>query len=548
MEIAQRVPFRPNQCPQCQYYVENGQRCRAFTVESWPKPLLAVLTGESNEPCPRFSKIATTQPGIAVNVAPTPQPPAAASSVTNIPTDATPTKSSSSEIKPPTSSPKEPSTIRTLLQSDLERKPSQADEVIRPIQEQEPVKICPRCKTQLPVRERACSTCGARFSVVLKGYCSTCETVVQVSGNSRCSRCGGEVSDARYESRFLEIAPSPTIPPAPISQTFKPAPVSATVMPAPESPKITPAPISPTPTPTPISLSVTPAPINPTSQASLYCPKCKSPNPSEERRCQNCRANLLPAEGGLTRLGYLFSGLVFGGLAIGMAYLKVQYEEIFSVCPSPLYFGGAAIFIPILGLAMALRRTPPYVRYENRAKRHLEISPLQAVADFSQAILLAPEKEVASLLKQRAAVYEKLGRQKDALRDTLAITSSPGAMKDEALVIKMFGGDKDIYLSSRKEGLQADLINSGKAKAVGYCRSCKKVVELNAELRCFEHKRKGKRVRLVLPDEIEAGKQAILLEMEKERRAKIRQNIINLIALVAGALAIYYAFITITGK
>jgi hypothetical protein len=548
MEIAQRVPFRPNQCPQCQSYVENGQRCRAFTVESWPKPLLAVLAGESNEPCPRFSKIAATQPGIAVNVPPTPQPPAVTSSVTIIPADATPTKGSSSEIKPPTSFPKESSTIRMLLHSDLESKLSQADDVKRPIQEQEPVKICPRCKTQLSMRERACPTCGARFSVVFKGYCPTCETVVQVSGSNRCSRCGGEVSDARYESRFLEIAPSPTVPPATISQTVKPGPVRATVMPASESPKVTPAPISPTPTQTPISPSVTHAPIKPTSQAGLYCPKCKSANPGNLKRCQICGANLLPAEGVFTRLGFGLGGILGGALAGGVAYLKVQYEELFSVCPSPLYFGGAAIFIPIFGLAMALRRTPPYVRYENRAKRHLEISPLQAVADFSQAILLAPEKEVAGLLKQRAALYEKIGRQKDALRDTLALTSSPGSLANEALLVKMIGGDTDTYLASRKESLQADLIKSGKAKAIGYCRKCKQVVELNAELRCLEHQRKADRVRLVLPEETEAGKQAILIEMQKEHRENTRRNIVNLIALVAAAFAIYYAFITITGK
>ena len=54
MQIAQRIPFRPSQCTQCTYYLKEIQRCKAYTTESYPRPLLGVFRGESGDACPRF--------------------------------------------------------------------------------------------------------------------------------------------------------------------------------------------------------------------------------------------------------------------------------------------------------------------------------------------------------------------------------------------------------------------------------------------------------------------------------------------------------------
>lgn len=57
MQIAQKIPFRPTQCPKCLNYAADANRCRAFAVESWPSPLLAVFEGESGDGCTRFFPI-----------------------------------------------------------------------------------------------------------------------------------------------------------------------------------------------------------------------------------------------------------------------------------------------------------------------------------------------------------------------------------------------------------------------------------------------------------------------------------------------------------
>jgi hypothetical protein len=57
MQIAAKIPFHPYEFPLCQDYVQAIQRCKAFTVDSWPKPLLAVFVGKTNEPCPQYRKI-----------------------------------------------------------------------------------------------------------------------------------------------------------------------------------------------------------------------------------------------------------------------------------------------------------------------------------------------------------------------------------------------------------------------------------------------------------------------------------------------------------
>jgi hypothetical protein len=54
VQRAPSIPFHPNQCPQCQHYYTEIHRCRAFTTDSWPKPLLGLFAGEDEKSCERF--------------------------------------------------------------------------------------------------------------------------------------------------------------------------------------------------------------------------------------------------------------------------------------------------------------------------------------------------------------------------------------------------------------------------------------------------------------------------------------------------------------
>jgi uncharacterized RDD family membrane protein YckC len=72
---AARITFRPAQCPACQYYVD-AQRCRAYARPSSPTPLLAVLVGETDQRCARFSSLQAGQARVARPHHPTsPSPP-----------------------------------------------------------------------------------------------------------------------------------------------------------------------------------------------------------------------------------------------------------------------------------------------------------------------------------------------------------------------------------------------------------------------------------------------------------------------------------------
>lgn len=277
-------------------------------------------------------------------------------------------------------------------------------------------------------------------------------------------------------------------------------------------------------------------------QAEIHCPRCKTANDPVRERCKKCGARLLPGDNLLTRLGILTTSLLAGGAMAGLTYTSLKYpDQIPSVCPGPPYFLGAAIFFPVVGLIWSLRRTPQYTRYANRATRHLPLNPWQALDDYSQALDLAPENERPTLLKQRGALFEKLGMHRDAERDALTVITEPGAFKGEALFFKMLGADSDVYSKSRASSLRTNLVKSGKATAVGYCSQCKDVVVLDLSEHCTRHsKRKGRYIRLTLPDEIERGMQAVRREMDEESRGNRKKNSVRLMAFVVVILTIVY--------
>jgi phage FluMu protein Com len=148
----------------------------------------------------------------------------------------------------------------------------------------------------------------------------------------------------------------------------------------------------------------------------------------------------------------------------------------------------------------------------------VDINPSQALSDLNQAIELAPEKEQAGLLKQRANLYDKLGMTEDAARDHLALATSPDAYKEEGQWVSAFtGADADIHTRVRRSGQITSLLSSGSARAVGYCPRCKIVVELDANQHCRVHpKTKGAEIQYVIPADVLMGKLIVLQKLESK--------------------------------
>lgn len=265
----------------------------------------------------------------------------------------------------------------------------------------------------------------------------------------------------------------------------------------------------------------------------IQCLKCQSENTADREKCQECGADLLPGEGISDRLSNLVFGIVGGILSGIVAYLMIESDIELPDCLliSPQLCLLTTIGAPIMGIASALRKTPLYQRYATRARRHIELDPEQAIADFSQALEFAPEKEQAGLLKERATLYEKLGMEKEATRDELDYTSAEGAYAGGRGFARFFGADDDTYAAGVGEEDRKKMVAAGRVKALGYCSKCGSVVELNPKLRCPDHTSpKPKAVKFVLPDEVEAAIPEVLNEYTKERRT--RRNIIIIVALV----------------
>lgn len=267
----------------------------------------------------------------------------------------------------------------------------------------------------------------------------------------------------------------------------------------------------------------------------IQCLKCQSENTTDRNKCQECGADLLPGEGISDRLGNLFAG-IFAGILSGIgAYLliksDVELPDCLLISPQACLF--ATIAAPIAGIVSAVRKTPLYKRYATRARRHVELDPEQAIADFSHALEIAPEKEQAGLLKERAALYEKLGMEEEATRDELDYTSAEGAYSGGRGVARFFGADDDVYAADMGEEDRKKMVSAGRVKALGYCSKCGSVVELNPNLRCPDHKSpKPKAVTFVLPDEVEAAIPEVLNEYTKESRRK--RSITIIVALILG--------------
>ena len=273
----------------------------------------------------------------------------------------------------------------------------------------------------------------------------------------------------------------------------------------------------------------------------IYCKKCNAVNAGDEKFCQKCNADLLPKENLMDRIGNLIVGIV-GGVLCGLVAYNLfnnpEFAESFTVCPTnPLTWLIVAIVFPITNLVLAMRKTPEYLRYAIRARRHIELDPEQAISDFSQALELAPKKERANILNERANLYKKLGMEEEETRDRLAYTSEEGAYSGGSGLAGMFGASKDAYVSTRTKDERKRMMAEGKLTALGYCTKCASVVELNKKLRCPQHKSpKPKIMKFVVPADAEKAVKEI--EEEYAQQSKKTHSTRKKAILIIGILTV----------
>jgi hypothetical protein len=257
--------------------------------------------------------------------------------------------------------------------------------------------------------------------------------------------------------------------------------------------------------------------------AQIHCHKCKHVNPPTAWRCQNCDANLLPAESLGERVGLFVTFMAFAAVLTYLFYrFNIQYPGTapdFVLCNTGALAVGAFLSF-IMGFVRLLRTTPEYVRYEKRAERHIQLNAWQSLEDLNHAMDIAGEKEQAGLIKQRAKVYENLGLKEEAARDHLTLVTSPKAYKEEgAWVSAITGADAEVFSSGMRQSRIKAMLTSGKVKAVGYCKRCKAIVELNTDERCQVHpKAKAYEVEYVISSDMMAGKLAVMQKIEQRNK------------------------------
>lgn len=265
----------------------------------------------------------------------------------------------------------------------------------------------------------------------------------------------------------------------------------------------------------------------------LFCQKCNHENAPEAAKCAQCGKKLLPGvTAGVRFLGFIgttiLSVVIIGGVFL---YYRYMAEGGFrDVVYLPILVGlGVGIFF--LGLILALRKTPLYERYETRAKQHVSLNPLQAIADYSAAINSAPPAKALEFLLERGKLYQGLGMASEARADwqrALENVNSQLAMpkasidlyKQRAELLKELGMQdeyalqmlrytiekentlktkrKDIAMGWEegiKKGLEdnerqeldkirTEIMANPRYKIVAQCKQCRKQVDLNARLEC----------------------------------------------------------------
>ncbi|HWQ83960.1 MAG TPA: hypothetical protein VN363_05305, partial [Anaerolineales bacterium] len=269
----------------------------------------------------------------------------------------------------------------------------------------------------------------------------------------------------------------------------------------------------------------------------ITCERCKTVNPPELRHCQNCHRDLLPGEGGATRLIILLVAGLITSVGVWVLARFGQGEplpDLGGAFSSPVFWAILVIVTPLSGLKMALSPTPAHQRYLNRARRHLNLDKAQAMADLNQALALAPEKERTAILKERAQLYASLGQVQQATRDRIATIESDGSYQGAEAVAALTGLDKDAFAGGMKDRDIQALLKAQAALSMGYCPKCKNVVELDGKMHCKLHRRaRIESVRLAIPEDVSKIKIAILEAHARAARLNRYREIIQITGLIA---------------
>jgi predicted nucleic acid-binding Zn ribbon protein len=275
----------------------------------------------------------------------------------------------------------------------------------------------------------------------------------------------------------------------------------------------------------------------------ITCDKCKTVNPPDQRHCSKCQRDLLPGTGFWVRfVGFLFSLAVsaFAAWVVWRMYKAESLPDLGCVFTSPIWWALIALVLPIAGFVLMVKRTPDYERYLERAKRHITIDKAQAMADFNQAVILAPEKAKAGILKERVKLLEALGDSKQALRDRIVIAQDPGAHEGGAVFNELIGGDKDVFMKSVRKQDREMLVKSG-AVAIAYCRGCGKPVQLDTNSRCPLHPHRNvDDIRLAVPEDIENVKADMIEKRKKDNRKRLIGWILGIIGIVLVCVVFKY--------
>ena len=279
------------------------------------------------------------------------------------------------------------------------------------------------------------------------------------------------------------------------------------------------------------------SPIHPKARgARVMCPKCQAENAPDQTSCGQCGANLLPGRAFLERIGYFAAAVVGTAVFVGLAIFFAGLEDAPPCCASPVTLGLFALGCLVGGMRFTFGRTPEYERYVKRAERHVEAFPEQALADFTRALELAPEKQQADILKQRGELYAKLGRREEALADLSAYAASPHAHRGAKVVSELVGVDLGEAAGGSDERaidqLRKDLVREGALEAVGYCKHCKDAVILDENRACSRCGVQVKESRFVKPEDTEAELAKLREEAAARRKRRRTGRVVGGIALL----------------
>ncbi len=277
----------------------------------------------------------------------------------------------------------------------------------------------------------------------------------------------------------------------------------------------------------------------------IHCQKCKTVNPSDREKCQNCGKSLLPGSGAFVRIGGLLGALAFGTLAVVILvgfYRGAELPDLGCAITSPVFWIIVAVGAPILGLVTAFRRTPLHEKYTDRAKRHITLDPDQALADFNHALQLAPEKQKGVVLKERAKLLQTLGQSQEAARDKIAAMESEGAYEGAATFATLVGADRDLAVRDAKAREQKELVKAHAAVGLGWCKKCKAAAELDSEMHCKLHpKARICDIKLAVAEDVPLELAAMQETLTRRNKSiRVRRIVFAILAIIILVVLCYF--------